>query len=136
MQVLQLAMYSSLSSGQHTSVPDCRAKSGYKWTASAGPYLEVHDILVHLGICIPLGFLKGSQLPSLARQLPFPGHQLPFQLGHPTLQPPLLACQALQSNIQSINVQFPGGQLGPNIQELQFSEFIQTRFASHMQSTP
>ena len=45
---------------------------------------------------IPLGFLKGSQLPSLARQLPFPGHQLPFQLGHPTLQPPLLPCQALQ----------------------------------------
>jgi len=52
---------------------------------------------------IPLGFLKGSQLPSLARQLPFPAHQLPFQLGHPTLQPPLLSCQALQSIHQSIN---------------------------------
>ncbi|KAA6417797.1 MAG: hypothetical protein FRX49_12220 [Trebouxia sp. A1-2] len=71
-------------------------RARYKRTASAGPYLEVHDILVHLGMRIPLGFLKGSQLPSLARQLPFASHQLPFQLGHPTLQPPLLACQALQ----------------------------------------
>ncbi len=39
---------------------------------------------------------------------------------------------------QSINqyIQSPGGQLGPNRQEIQFSEFIQTRFASYMQSIP
>lgn len=60
-------------------------------------YLEVHDILVHLGVGIPLGFLKGSQLPSLPRQLPFPAHQLPFQLGHSALQAPLLPSQALQT---------------------------------------
>ncbi len=39
---------------------------------------------------------------------------------------------------QSINeyVSCPGGQLGPNRQEVQFGEFIQTRFASYMQSIP
>ena len=30
----------------------------------------------------------------------------------------------------------PGGQLGPNRQEVQFSEFIDTTFASYMQSIP
>ena len=43
------------------------------------------------------------------------------------------------SNSQSINqyvVNVLGRQLGPNRQEVQFSEFIQTRFASYMQSIP
>ncbi len=38
---------------------------------------------------------------------------------------------------QLINMyQCPGGQLGPNRQEVQFSEFGQTRFASYMPSIP
>ena len=38
---------------------------------------------------------------------------------------------------QSINIfNVLGGQLGPNRQEVQFSELIQTRFASYMQSIP
>jgi len=42
-----------------------------------------------------------------------------------------------QSINQSINVlKCPGRQLGPNRQEVQFSESIQTRFASYMQSIP
>lgn len=33
-------------------------------------------------------------------------------------------------------VKCPGGQLGPNKQEVQFGELIQTRFVSYMQSMP
>ena len=45
---------------------------------------------------------------------------------------------AHHSKIQSINqyIECPGGQLGPNRQEVQFSEFMQIRFASYMQSIP
>ena len=40
-----------------------------------------------------------------------------------------------KSNHQSINqyIECPGGQLGPKTQQVQFSEFIQTRFASYIQ---
>ena len=54
-------------------------------------YLEVHDILVHLCMGVPLSLLKGSQLACLPCQLPFPSHQLSLQLGAGTLQPPLLS---------------------------------------------
>ncbi len=37
---------------------------------------------------------------------------------------------------QSIYICYPGGQLGPNRQEVQFSAFRQTRFASYLQSIP
>ena len=48
------------------------------------------------------------------------------------------ACCCVTAFNQSINqgIQCPGGQLGPNRQEVQFSEFIQTRFVSYMQSIP
>ncbi len=63
----------------------------------------------------------------------------PSQLSGPRGCPRLVSInQSIHQSInQSINIFYVlGGQLGPNRQEVQFSEFIQTRFASYMQSIP